>query len=60
MLILCFVLGWLGVHRFYAGKPGTGIVMLFTLGGYGIWSLIDFINIATGNFSDGDGNKIQS
>jgi hypothetical protein len=60
MLILCFVLGIYGVHRFYAGKPGTGIVMLFTLGGLGIWTLIDFIKIATSNFTDGDGNKIQS
>jgi len=60
MLILCFVFGIYGVHRFYAGKPGTGIVMLFTLGGLGIWTLIDFIKIATSNFTDGDGNKIQS
>jgi TM2 domain-containing membrane protein YozV len=60
MILLCFVLGGFGVHRFYAGKVGTGILMLFTLGGLGIWTLIDFIIIATGNFTDKDGLKIKN
>jgi len=59
MLILCFVLGGLGVHRFYAGKTGTGILMFLTLGGLGIWTFIDFIVIVTSNFSDKNGNKIR-
>lgn len=59
-LLLCLLLGGLGVHRFYVGRPGTGIAMLLTLGGLGIWSLIDLIIIATGGFKDGKGLKIKS
>ena len=59
-LLLCFFLGVLGVHRFYVGKIGTGVLMLVTLGGLGIWSLIDFIMIAVGSFKDKDGNLIKS
>lgn len=60
MILLCFFLGSLGVHRFYAGKVGTGILMLLTLGGLGLWVLIDLIMIITGNFTDGDGYKIKN
>lgn len=60
MILLCFFLGSLGVHRFYAGKVGTGIVMLLTLGGLGIWTIIDFIIIVTGNFKDKNGLKIKN
>lgn len=44
---LSLFLGGLGIDRFYLGKPGTGILKLFTLGGLGLWALIDFILIAT-------------
>ncbi len=60
MVLLCFFLGGLGVHRFYVGKVGTGILMLLTLGGLGIWALIDFIIIVTGNFKDKEGYKIKN
>lgn len=60
MLLLCFFLGGLGVHRFYAGKIGTGILMLITLGGFGIWTLIDFIIIAVGSFKDKEGRYIKN
>jgi hypothetical protein len=54
-LLLCFFLGGLGVHRFYVGKIGTGILMLVTFGGLGVWVLIDLIMIAVGKFSDKQG-----
>lgn len=57
-LLLSIFLGTLGVHRFYAGKIGTGILMLLTLGGCGIWYWIDLIMIIMGKFTDKDGNMI--
>lgn len=56
--LLCFFLGVFGVHRFYVGKVGTGILQLFTFGGLGIWTLVDFIMILTGSFRDSEGKKI--
>lgn len=50
--VLAFFLGTLGIHRFYVGKVGTGILMIVTLGGMGIWTLIDFIFILVGQFKD--------
>ena len=58
-LILCFFIGILGIHRFYAGKVGTGILMILTLGGLGIWVLVDFIMICIGSFRDIDGRIIK-
>lgn len=58
-LLLCIFFGGIGVHRFYAGKIGTGILQLITLGGCGIWTLVDLIMIIIGNFTDKDGNKIH-
>jgi TM2 domain-containing membrane protein YozV len=59
-LLLCFFLGSFGIHRFYVGKIGTGILMLLTLGGLGIWTLIDFIMIAVGSFRDKEGNLVKT
>ena len=59
-LLLCVLVGGLGVHRFYVGKIGTGILMLLTLGGLGIWALIDLIVIATQNFKDSQGLPIRA
>lgn len=59
-LLLCVFLGELGVHRFYVGKIGTGILMLITLGGCGIWWLIDLIFIVTNQFTDDEGRILHS
>jgi TM2 domain-containing membrane protein YozV len=59
-LILCILLGWLGVHRFYVGKIWTGILMLLTLGGLGIWQLVDLIVIAVQKFKDSKGLLIKA
>lgn len=56
--LLCFLFGFFGVHRFYVGKIGTGVLQFLTLGGLGIWALIDFIMIVVGGFTDKQGNKI--
>ncbi len=58
-LLLCWFLGVFGVHRFYTGHIGLGILQLITLGGCGIWWLIDFIIIIIGDFKDAQGNPIK-
>lgn len=58
-ILLCFFLGPLGIHRFYVGKIGTGILQLLTMGGLGLWALVDFIMIVTGSFKDGRGLAIK-
>jgi TM2 domain-containing membrane protein YozV len=57
-LLFCILLGFLGVHRFYLGKIGTGILMALTLGGLGVWNLIDIILIAVGSFRDSEGKRV--
>jgi len=56
--LLCFVVGVFGAHRFYVGKIGTAVLMLFTIGGLGLWMLVDFILIVTGSFKDANGVRI--
>jgi TM2 domain-containing membrane protein YozV len=47
VLVMSVVFGSLGVDRFIMGKIGTGLLKLVTLGGFGIWWLVDVILIAT-------------
>ncbi len=58
-VLLCFFFGVFGVHRFYVGKIGTGVLQLLTLGGLGIWALVDFIMIIVGSFTDKQGKFIK-
>lgn len=57
-VLLCFFLGSLGIHRFYVGKIGTGILMILTLGAFGIWTLVDLIMLIVGAFRDKQGLKL--
>ena len=56
-LLLLILLGPLGLHRFYVGKIGTGILFLITLGGFGIWWPIDLIMLIMGSFKDSSANR---
>jgi TM2 domain-containing membrane protein YozV len=58
-LLLCIFVGYLGIHRFFVGKMGTGILMIVTIGGFGLWTLIDLIMIVCGKFTDSEGTAIK-
>ena len=58
--LFCGFLGCIGVHRFYVGKVGTGILMIITFGGFGVWQIIDLINICLGSFTDKEGRRIKT
>ena len=58
-LLLCCFAGGFGAHRFYVGRIGTGIAQLVTLGGCGVWLLIDLVMILRGTFTDAQGRPLQ-
>ena len=51
-LVLCLLFGWIGLHRFYVEKHVTGLIMMLSLGGFGLWYFIDLIWIIAGTFED--------
>jgi TM2 domain-containing membrane protein YozV len=57
-LALAAILGPFGAHRFYVGKNGTGVLMLGTLGGLGVWYVYDLITIIGGSFRDASGKLV--
>ena len=57
-LLFCLLVGTLGGHRFYVGKMGSGIWMFITLGGFGLWTIVDFLMIAIDKFADDNGRPI--
>jgi len=58
--LFAFFLGCLGIHRFYLGKIVTGVIMLITGGGLGVWALIDFIMAVAGVMKDKEGKIIKN
>jgi len=58
-LVFCILLGFIGFHRFYVGKAGTAILMLLTLGGFGIWIIVDLVSIIINSFTDEDGKVVK-
>ena len=59
-LILAAVLGVFGAHRFYVGRMRSALLMLFTLGGLGIWYVYDLIVISAGSFRDAEGRLVSN
>ena len=60
LLLLSIFIGGLGIDRFYLGKIGTGVLKLITLGGFGVWWLIDLIIIVSGNMKDAEGRVVRT
>lgn len=58
MMIVAFLLGSMGIHRLMMGHSNWWL-MLLTFGGCGIWTLIDLVNIATGNLKMSDGRELE-
>lgn len=59
-LVLGMLGGVFGLHRFYAGRTHSGVAMVATLGGLGIWWLYDMIVLVAGEFRDADGRPIRT
>jgi len=58
VFFISFIWGMVGADRMYLGKWGTGIAKLLTLGGFGLWGIVDIILILTGAMRDKQGRTM--
>jgi hypothetical protein len=58
-VLLSLFIGWLGIDRFYLGHTTLGVLKLISLGGFGIWYVIDLILVITGNMKDANGLPLR-
>lgn len=58
-LLLCMFFGWTGIHRFYVDKIWTGVALMFTFGGFGLWIPVDILLILLGFFKDSEGKPLK-
>lgn len=59
VMSLTFLTGFLGLHRFYVGRHWTGLLMLFTGGGFFLWWIVDSFAVLSGTFRDAEGRFIR-
>ena len=57
---LCLLVGGFGIHRFYTGKIRSGLLQLVTLGGCGVWWLVDMVLLLQGKFTDKDNQTMAN
>ena len=58
--LLFLILSWpLGAHRFYLRRYVSAVLFIITFAGFGIWWIVDFILIVTGNMKDDLGNQVK-
>lgn len=57
-LVLCFLGGFLGLHRFYVGRTGSGVVWLVTFGLFSVGWIYDLVMVSTGEFVDDQGKRV--
>lgn len=58
-LVLCILLGYLGAHRFYVGKIGTGVLWFCTGGVFGIGWIVDMVTVVVGGLYDSNGYVVR-
>lgn len=59
-LVLCAFFGFFGVHRFYVGKIGTGVIWLFSAGVFFVGWVVDLIALAGDSFTDSAGRRLSN